>query len=272
MKHTVILANFNGERFLEETIASVLAQKDCEFELILVDDASTDSSAEIMREYSEAQANKIKLIKHAKNLGQGGGFNTGFSHSKGEMISFIDSDDVWYPDKLKTIEATLTHRPEVALLHHNLHILRNESMTDDLLGDLLYHGDLLAYWNRTGLGPEFAPTSALSIPRPVLSKCLPMPEMKICADSYLARAAMAFGPVHAEFRALGAYRKHQNNNFSENAQVDAWTIFRRDVVPPLDEFYDQHKVANPFRKERRNLKDRILDASLRGLLKRLKLN
>ncbi len=94
--HSVILANYNGAEFLEQAIRSVLEQ-DASLELILVDDGSTDGSPAIMQDFAMRYPDRVRVKVHAVNKGQGAGFNTGCAAARGELVSFIDSDDVWMP-------------------------------------------------------------------------------------------------------------------------------------------------------------------------------
>jgi len=100
---TVILPTWNRAEWLEKSIESVLTQTFCDFELIVVDDASTDSSAEILERYSD----KIRTILFPKNLGVSVARNAAILSSDSEWVAFLDSDDHWHPEKLqKQIEQT----------------------------------------------------------------------------------------------------------------------------------------------------------------------
>ncbi|MGG5358109.1 MULTISPECIES: glycosyltransferase family 2 protein [unclassified Enterococcus] len=88
---SIIMTVFNAEKYLEKAISSVLAQTFTNFELILVDDGSTDASAEICDRYSEKDG-RIKVI-HKANGGVSSARNTGLENAKGEYIGFVDSDD-----------------------------------------------------------------------------------------------------------------------------------------------------------------------------------
>ena len=94
---TVILPTWNRAEWLETSIESVLTQTFCDFELIVVDDASTDSSAEILERYS----GKIEKILFSKNLGVSAARNAAISNSDSEWVAFLDSDDFWHPKKLQ---------------------------------------------------------------------------------------------------------------------------------------------------------------------------
>lgn len=89
---SVIIPIYNSERFLQECVNSVLAQTYADFELILVDDGSTDTSAKFCDEYSRKDA-RIHVI-HRKNSGISSARNTGIDQAKSPFVFFVDNDDV----------------------------------------------------------------------------------------------------------------------------------------------------------------------------------
>lgn len=97
---SVITPAFNAERFIHETIESVLAQTYNNWEMIIVDDCSTDNTKQIVQSYA-AKDNRIKLFTLDKNSGSGVARNKAMDESKGRFIAFLDSDDMWLPEKLE---------------------------------------------------------------------------------------------------------------------------------------------------------------------------
>ena len=93
---SVIMPVYNSEIYLPEAIDSVLRQTHENLELILIDDGSEDSSGELIKKYSD---NRIRYF-HQENQGQSVARNLGIKESKGKFIAFLDSDDVWNPNKL----------------------------------------------------------------------------------------------------------------------------------------------------------------------------
>ena len=101
MKFSVILPVYNSEKYLGKTIKSVLKQNLSDFELIIIDDKSTDSSLEIASSYQEKD-NRIRLITKSTNKGVASARNSGLKIARGEYILFLDSDDV-LPDKTLSV-------------------------------------------------------------------------------------------------------------------------------------------------------------------------
>ncbi len=99
---SVVLIFFNTQRFLREAIESVLAQSYQEWELLLVDDGSTDGSSSIAQEYAHQFPLKVRYLEHPGHTNQGAAAarNLGTRNARGKYVAFLDSDDVWLPDKL----------------------------------------------------------------------------------------------------------------------------------------------------------------------------
>ena len=97
---SIIMPNYNSASFIEESIASVLSQTYENWELILVDDYSTDGSVKIIKSLI-ADDKRVKLIKLAENSGPAIARNRAIEEAKGRYIAFLDSDDMWLPQKLE---------------------------------------------------------------------------------------------------------------------------------------------------------------------------
>ena len=92
---SVVIPVFNGERFLREAVESVLAQKYSPLEIIMVDDGSTDGTADVARSLPET----VRYL-HQTNQGPAAARNRGIEHAQGSLIAFADADDLWPEDKL----------------------------------------------------------------------------------------------------------------------------------------------------------------------------
>ena len=99
-KVSVITPVYNAEKYLSETIESVLKQTYKSFEYLLIDDCSTDNSASIIKEFEEKDS-RVRYIKLTENSGAAVARNRGLEEAKGRYIAFVDSDDKWYPEKLE---------------------------------------------------------------------------------------------------------------------------------------------------------------------------
>ena len=238
---SVILANYNGARYLGEAIESVLQQTYPHFELILVDDGSTDGSTAQIQEMAQKNPAIVHALCKPQNEGQGLGMTDGFRACNSDIVTFIDSDDLWFPDKLEKLARMVTDHPGAALYQHNLLRLQDGQLSEDMFRDVVYFGDLFAYVQRTRYFPYFVPTSGLAIPRHVLEHILPVPAgFRTCADGYLTRTAMCYGLVVSSYEAWGAYRIHEANNVCGNASHNSQVYRNTLLIPALNRFYEMH--------------------------------
>lgn len=115
---SIITIFFNGEKFLEEAINSAIAQTYNSWELLLIDDGSTDGSTEIALNYARQYPDRISYLEHEnhQNLGMSAARNLGINNAKGKYISFLDADDLWLPDKLAKQIAILESQHDAAFL------------------------------------------------------------------------------------------------------------------------------------------------------------
>ena len=112
---SVLMPVYNREKFVDEAIESVLAQDFNSFELVLVDDGSTDASPQILKSWQEKDS-RIVVVTAPHNEGIPGALNRGLAHSRGQYIARIDSDDVMLPGRLTAQVKCISSQPEVILV------------------------------------------------------------------------------------------------------------------------------------------------------------
>ena len=203
---SVIIGNYNYGHFIAEAIDSVLQQTYRHFELIVVDDGSTDGSREVIEAYQE----QLIAVFQA-NSGQGAAFNAGIARAKGEIVCFLDADDYYHPDKLSRIVSSFRNHPRwVQISHGRISVDRNGNYIG--LGSKTHNqGDvsqLLLQWGRYAMGI----TSAIAYRRLVLEKVLPIPTTRSeAADTYLTAVVPFYGEVGCIDEPLMFYRIHGSN-------------------------------------------------------------
>jgi len=114
MKITVLLPVYNGKNYLKNAIESILLQEYSEFEFLILDDASTDGSKDIINEYAKKDR-RIHAIYHTSNMGLANTLNEGISLAKGIYIARMDQDDESLPSRLKIQYMFMETRPEIIL-------------------------------------------------------------------------------------------------------------------------------------------------------------
>lgn len=121
---SIVLPLYNGERFIRETMDSILAQTYTCWELIVVDDASTDASAEIALSYQDP---RIRVIRNSRNGQVSYAHNTGNRACAGKYIASVDSDDVWKPEKLEKQVAWMETHEECSACFTQVEIINEAS-------------------------------------------------------------------------------------------------------------------------------------------------
>ena len=208
---SIIINNYNYDRFLAEAIDSALNQTYSYTEVIVVDDGSTDNSREIISNYGD----RIMPI-FQENGKQGKAFNSGFAASKGDIIIFLDSDDFLRPQAAEKVVAAW--KPNIAKVHYRLEVVDSEgkSMGYSLPqgGQSLSTGEV---WRILLEGNRYAgtPTSGNALNRQAMAELFPIPEeYKLTSDDYLSTLIPFYGEVIAVEEPLGVYRIHDSNQWA----------------------------------------------------------
>jgi len=148
-KVSVIIGTYNSAHFLADCLSSVKAQTYKDYEVIVVDDGSTDNTKELIdgmnwdkiRYFYQENSGAITLPR-----------NNAIRHAKGEYVAFLDADDLWYPKKLEKIMGTLLMNPEIDIMSHHLllkkegksiGIVKNGPLRKDMFKQLLFCGNCL---------------------------------------------------------------------------------------------------------------------------------
>ena len=116
---SIITPFLNAERFLAESVDSVLAQTRDDWELLLVDDGSTDRSRAIAISYATEHPDRIRVLAHPgeEHRGASAARNLGAAHAQGEYLAYLDADDVYLPDKLARQVPLLDSHPDVGIVY-----------------------------------------------------------------------------------------------------------------------------------------------------------
>jgi hypothetical protein len=207
----VIINNYNYGRFLRECIDSALDQTYPHTEVIVVDDGSTDNSREIIGNYGCLVTPVLK-----QNGGQASSFNAGIGACRGDVICFLDSDDVLAPTAMEKAVDILCEG--IVKVHWPLwEVDTRGRKTGNLIPrEALSAGDLREVVRRAGPWSWITPpTSGNAWARWFVERIFPMPEAeyRICADTYLVALAPLFGPIRSVSLPQGSYRIHGESNF-----------------------------------------------------------
>ena len=214
---SILINNYNYGRFLREAIDSALSQTYPHIEVVVVDDGSTDESRGIIVSYGD----RIKSILK-ENGGQASAFNAGFINSRGGIVCFLDSDDIFTSDKSAEIVHLFESDQDIGWCFHPQVIADTK---DKLVSRVDYKPtsakyDLIQQMHRGKLGNPFEfpipATSGMCFRRSLLQKILPMPEADgiTLNDSYIKFAALGISRGAALNAELSVQRIHDSNAFT----------------------------------------------------------
>ena len=118
---SVIIPAYNCARYLPRAIDSVLAQTYRDYEILLVDDGSTDDTRDVVMQYGD----KVTYL-HQQNRGVSAARNHAISRASGELLAYLDADDMWYPAKLEKQVAFLASNPECGMVHSEMSVVNDQ--------------------------------------------------------------------------------------------------------------------------------------------------
>ena len=236
MKYSVVIPLYNKQNYIERTLRSVLKQTCQDFEIIVVDDGSTDDS---LKEAEKVCSDKIQIIQQ-KNLGVAVARNTGIAHAKGQYISFLDADDEWKECYLETIDALVNkyQQSDIYVTAYRVHLGEGKYKNSTQLEPA--EGCLDSYWLTFQKGYDFVWTSVTTVKKETLLKagCFKAGE-KIGQDLDMwARVARINPHVAYSAKICAEYNRFAESNARTREKI-AWAgAFLKDL---------EEEMENPLR-------------------------
>jgi glycosyltransferase involved in cell wall biosynthesis len=208
---SIIINNFNYGRFVADAIDSALAQTYSNCEVIVVDDGSQDNSREVISRFG----GRIKAV-FKSNGGQSSAFNAGFAESSGDVICFLDSDDLFLPNKVQKAVDGLAICPAGWCFHH---IQRTDTALNPIFTPPIPYRtgryDFRAEQLRGKCTFSAPATSGLTFARTLLNQVMPIPEaITITSDNYLKLSSLALEPGYFIAEQYALQRMHGKNNYT----------------------------------------------------------
>jgi Glycosyl transferase family 2 len=223
---SVLITNFNYERYIGKALESVTQQTYPRLEIIVCDDGSTDASCAIVEAAARIDA-RITLIRQ-DNAGQASAFNTAYEESQGEVICFLDADDMFLQNKVQRVVEAFRRNVSGLLVHHMM-IVDADGRDVQRIPTFtrLESGWIGERVIRRGGRWRWMPTSGMCLRREVASDILPMPEepFRVDADTFILELSPLLTRVVGVEEVLGLYRLHGANAYSRS-RVDSSTVHR----------------------------------------------
>jgi glycosyltransferase involved in cell wall biosynthesis len=246
---SIIITNYNYGRYLANAINSALCQGYSSIEVIVVDDGSTDHSEDVIKSYG---SRILPLFK--QNGGQASAMNAGFRQSHGEIIIFLDADDMLLSDTVQNVAEVFQTHPNVAKVMYRMEVINAEGkLTGEIKPGLhlpLRSGDLRHQILSFPFDMTWMATSGNAFSAKVLQTILPIPEQDfpIMADFYLSHLAPLFG-LAIFLPEVGAYyRLHSANNFARRtrdvdvSQIRAYIHYAHKTCMYIQQIADKLKL------------------------------
>lgn len=238
MKVSVALCTYNGERYLHQQLASLVAQERAPDELVVCDDNSSDSTLAILKEFAESAPFEVRVTANATNLGSSKNFERAISLCTGDVVFLADQDDVWLPEKIKLMCAKFEVDNEVGLVMSDAEVvntdLRSSNTTlwrrtgfDETAHAIVRTGDafaeLLKHSATFGLTMAFRSSyKNLILPLPATTAVPNSPLM--IHDAWIALLIAAVARVEIVDEVLTLYRQHDQQ---QTGARGFWTDARR---------------------------------------------
>lgn len=208
---SVVISNYNYGHFLAGAIDSILSQSYPAIEVIVVDDASTDHSGQILNDY----LGRVKVVQQPDNQGQISAYNHGFALATGEIVIFLDADDQFRPGAIAKIVSTFAEDKDIVKVHWRARLVDASGRpTGSHVPSKLVAGDMSRLIVQNGIMYPSPPGSANAYLACALSRIMPLPTdspEKHGADFYTIYGIALLGKIaiagHGE--ELSDYRLHQ---------------------------------------------------------------
>jgi len=249
-KVTIVLATYNGERYLREQLDSIFRQSFLDYQLLIGDDCSTDNTVKIIKEYQLIHKN-IYLIVNSKRLGHVSNFENLIKQVDSEYIALCDQDDIWNEDKLyeaigRLKEANKLNLP--ILFHSDLEGIDSENMS---LYNSFFKKRGYAFSNKRSidimLGRSGIMGNTMVFNQALKNKILPFPKDLIVHDYWIALVNEFTGKRITSTNVLVKYRIHEKNT-SKSFRLSSKSFKRETIVLPYHNI-QREKVLEEFKKK-----------------------
>lgn len=207
---SIALASYNGSKYIREQLDSILSQTYQDFELIICDDNSTDSTWQILEEYAQKD-NRIKIFENEKNLGFKKNFEKAISLCSGEYIALSDQDDIWMENHL---EVLLNNLGDKSISGGNALLVDENGRSKGIKlneVDNFIEFDANKFIYRVLFVSDPIQGASMLMKKKFIDSCLPIPEKIKYHDAWFAACACLNNGVTYTFDVINKYRQHGNN-------------------------------------------------------------
>lgn len=251
MNLSVALCTFNGEKFLEEQLDSILSQTVLPNEIIVCDDVSEDSTFEILQKYQNQYPSIFQIHRNNENLGYVKNFEKAMVLCSGDLILLCDQDDVWKKDKIESIQNTIIENPKINVICHNIELFGESNIPEK------------DYWKTRNFVPNKSnieilemvflvgnifPGMSMAITKEAKQKYLPLKKLNnlIIHDFELIIQSCKDKSFYLQNEILGKYRLHENQNIGFDVSKSEKKTAINDLYNKFKNIGYNNEIATQF--------------------------
>lgn len=208
MKISIAMATYNGSKYIEEQLKSLETQSRKPDELIICDDGSTDTTVDLIDNFSKTCSFAVQIYRNPVKLGYAKNFEKALQLCTGDLICLCDQDDYWESHKIATVEAEFKRKPDLLCLLNDQYIAYE---------DLILTGyTQLDQVHSLGLPPEYFITGCCTtLHKDLLALALPLPDEITAHDTWINKIAYMIGGNTILEQPLQKYRRHNSNTSND---------------------------------------------------------
>ncbi|WP_133966032.1 glycosyltransferase [Eubacterium limosum] len=215
MNISVVVATYNGEKFLESQLDSIFSQIEENDECIITDDGSVDNTIPIIKKYIKKYGKKNIILVNGKGKGFVKNFENGINYCNNEIIVFSDQDDIWEDSKIETIKEVFAFHPEYEVVLHNAKVINESGITI-----------MDSYWEdrnaRHGIIKNIIKSSytgcCMAVKKEFVNTLIPFNKYTISHDMCIGIISEKRKSAYFLDKKLISYRKH-SSNYSQKLKV-----------------------------------------------------
>ena len=269
MRKSVALCAFNGEKFIQQQLDSILQQSSAIHEIVVCDDLSTDDTFKILQKYQNQHPNLFRIFQNESNLGYVKNFEKAITLCTGDLIFLSDQDDIWFETKVERVEKYLSENQNITVLSHNMKLSESEN------GEKNYWKLRNFQPNKTNeeilemvvLEGNIFPGMAMVITKKAQENYFPLKKTShlIIHDFELIIKACKENSFATLEEILGEYRLHENQNIGFDMRIPTKKITSENVYMRYNSIPYIQKITEEF-----DLDQNLVDKYKKGYIEYFK--
>lgn len=263
VKVSIVMATYNGSAFVREQVSSILKQDFSNFELLVIDDCSSDGTDLIIESFRKFD-DRIVLLRNQQNSGPSHSFERGIVHSSGDYIALVDQDDIWCENHLSVLLEAIGSK---SLVHADSYFMYDYRLSNDLFSDLFFWIDCMPEKEKLIylLFSNYVRGASCLFRSDLKNLIVPFPANLPMHDHWIAFCAMSHYGIESLKTVTSYYRRHDNTVTNED-RFDFERIFNWDPTSFLKPLSASGLLDNLPRKDLLDAADDLVASLLKSRL------